>query len=209
MRGLSYPVESPGLDAGLQNQHAINPQSRTRVFLEPGIQRYSGQVGAPAYLVAHLQPMTGSLCRYSARWEECPATNPLQIAARLFQHQQCLQKQFTPPAGLSLDRPLDSDTWDDMSSASAARGSFAVYLAGAPYCRGHRIRVQQSGIQHLDMRTPSFVTSMVLPERRSASSGQRCWTLTRHLLHSTSTRVPTSATDQETLRLGCLTGTAS
>ena len=130
------------LDAGLQN-----PTRRSictiedSVSLSPAIQRYSGQVGAPRIPCRqHLQPVTGSLCRYSARWEEmlshkffCRSRPPVSTST-------VTRRSTTPPAGLSPDRRVWIDTWDDMSQRGATRGSFAVTWRERLTARGHRIR---------------------------------------------------------------------
>ena len=202
-RSLLSSRMQPGLDAGLQNptRRSICTIEDSGFPLSPAIQRYSGQVGAPRIPCRqHLQPVTGSLCRYSARWEE-------MLSHKFFCRSQpaCFninshpQKQFTPPAGLSPDRRLDSIRGTTCHSSRCYSrvirrlpGGNALPPAVIAYA------CNQSGIQHLDMPTPSFVTSMVLPEPpiRELGSARALDANSSSAIHSTSTRVPTSANDQ-------------
>ena len=180
----------------------INLHNRGLGFpLSPAIQRYSGQVGAPRIPCRqHLQPVTGSLCRYSARWEE-------MLSHKFFCRSQpaCFninshpQKQFTPPAGLSPDRPLGlirGTTCHISKCCSRVIRRLPGGSASLPAVIAYACN--QSGIQHLGMRTPSFATSMAWPELpiRELESA-RVWDAnSSSVIHSTSTRVPTSANDQ-------------
>ena len=193
----------PGLDAGLQNptRRSICTIEDSGFPLSPAIQRYSGQVGAPRTPCRpHLQPVTASLCQCSARWEE-------MLSHKFFCRSQpaCFninshpQKQFTPPAGLSPDRRRGSIRGTTCHSSRCLsrvthhlRGANALPPAAIAYA------CNQSGIQHLAMRTPSFVTSMAWPELpiRELGSARALDANSSSAIHSTSTRVPTSANDQ-------------
>ena len=180
----------------------INLHNRGLGFsLEPGHPAVFGPGRRPRIPCRqHLQPVTGSLCRYSARWEE-------MLSHKFFCRSQpaCFninshpQKQFTPPAGLSPDRRLDSIRGTTCHSSRCYSrvirrlpGGNALPPAVIAYA------CNQSGIQHLDMPTPSFVTSMVLPEPplRELRSARALDANSSSAIHSTSTRVPTSANDQ-------------
>ena len=105
----------------------------------------------------------------------------LQIAARLFQHQQS-PAEAIHAARWALAGPTSGfDTWDDMSHQQ-------VLLEGhSPSTWRERLTAaviayacNQSGIQHLGMRTPSFATSMAWPELPIREPSRVSGTLTRH-----------------------------
>ena len=148
--------------------------------------------------------MTASLCRCSAQWEGMPSHKSFcRSQPACFNINSRLQKQFTPPAGLRRT-DLWVDTWDDMSHQQVLlEGHSPSTWRERPLPAVIAYACNQSGIQHLGMRTPSFATSMAWRSCRSASSSQRAvWDAnSSSVIHSTSTRVSRRRMTKETLRL--------
>ena len=178
----------------------INLHNRGLGFsLEPGHPAVFGQRSAPPHT---LSPALATRDRefvsvFGTMGGDAQPQILLQIAARLFQHQQS-PAEAIHAARWALAGPTSGfDTWDDMSQQQVLlEGHSPSTWRERLTARGHRM-CNQSGIQHLDMPTPSFVTSMVLPEPPIRELGSRVLDAnSSSAIHSTSTRVPTSANDQ-------------